>query len=1273
MKRIKPKWLLGATLVAAIVMSCSLMVQAAAPSFTGSGITSPTGASPAYRQAGATFTTTFTYASDPDTIPRWTKALVQLYDGDTLVKEIEETIPSARLDGGGADPSYTGTASIGMIIPPPPLPGLDEGLYDVKVFLSNSDGGGWSVSDTELGAVIIDETPPSAPGAPSTTTPTTDTTPDWTWTAATDPTILGGATPGSGVKGYWVRIGTTSGDDDVLTDTWVGNVLNWTTSLALTPDDTYYLSVCAEDNVGNLGDWATGSVLVDTTNPLAPTGLTATTPTNDTTPEVSWTAATDPGYPDSGSGIAGYNVQIGTSSGGSDVKVATWVGDITTFDDAAWAALGVTLAPDGTYYFQVQSVDNVGWTSGWAEVAIVVDTARPVLANGLPNVYGTDDTPTISADFTDVGVGLDASETTLTLTYDGTPTVITTGFTGVPGYADGLPATNIQYTPGSSLADGAYTVDMVAYDLAGNKTTPDPTLQWTFNIDTTPPTDPGSPTAGNLGDDGKWYINTLRPTFSWTASEDPDAPDGSPGSGLHHYWFQFGTEASKPGTGTDAWASATVEEPSVLATLGVTVQQWTPSTDLPLAADVDYSARVKAFDVLGNASSWVDPLIVYDPDPPTTPGAPVPEDDPTNDATPLWSWEGSTDDISGVDLYHIQIRRAGSADWDVLDTFLDIPDALAPGDEEWEQGLPLESGDYEIRVRAMDVAGNYSDWSEPGTVTVDVDPPAVPDMPQTASPTNDTTPTWTWDAVADADHYEVYLDGVHMTDDAVETDTEYTPTVALGEGQHYLQVSAVDALGNESALSEAGYVVIDTTDPQAPEMTALPEYTNADEIVFTWSAVTDAVSYDFRYSLDGGVVWTPVLGLTVPTYTVDISGAVDGAEILGSVIAYDEAGNDSPESDPASTIVDRTGPVVNAVSPLAPVTTNDPTPAWEWSGDDGTGCGVKGYWVTLDDEAAIWTTATSFTPAAALVDGDHILKVVGVDELDNEGTETVFATVSIDTTPPAIPGMPWTTSPTNNTTPHWYWTQVSGATRYNVYLDNVLMVTVLQPGDPGALVDWITAPALSEGEHYLQVSSLDELGNESALSEAGYVTIDTTGPVAPVVTLVTPSPTNEEQTWSWTRPADAVRYDFGESADGITPPAVFTDVGNVDTYKTDFAPDGTHYVMVRGYDALGNVGAWSAAASVVIDTTPPGVPTDLAVVSPTTDKTPTWGWSAMAGAAGYEIRLDGAIIEDVADAIVYTHSEELGDGSHTLEVRSYDDLGNKSAWCAPVTVVVDTA
>ncbi|MBC7083502.1 MAG: Ig-like domain-containing protein [Firmicutes bacterium] len=1433
---------------------------------------------------------------------------------------------------------------------------LGEGLHTVTVNVSDVAGNPateyeWTFSVDTVAPVLGSQNPD----------PWTDELqPDITFTAVEDGSGLDETTFSFSVVDSG---GTTVGGSG----TWADLTYTWNPDADLTPGETYTVTARISDIAGNTSNLLTWDFTVDTSGPTIDnakilsdgTDMGGGWETND--PSLTFSVDVE----DLGVGLTEPDPK-------SDITWLITKPDLSTIDEAGGAEgwtwvfqpqsgtstfdpTDANIDQEGVYSITVSAADALGNTATYpvapATYRFVYDTSAPTLTDATVtfnapmldlyedadgNIYTNDDTPTVTFTVADELSGFD-DDATGTITVTGAGGAVA----GISVFAGGAAAATITWDPDAAMDDGEYTATLTVDDDAENGAV----FTYTFRVDTTAyEVDPGSIVAGNQHDDGTWYINTRRPTWHWT--NPGDDPCGTvAGSGVKEYDVQVLLD--KDGAGEHAYDSPFYGVTVVVPTSGTSNEVWQHPDELPLTSGMQVGLSIVTRDNALNDSPAVDPPVIFDPNPPTAPGAPM-TTSPTIDQTPEWSWTGSTDDISGVDLYHIQIRRAGSPNWDILDTELDIPDALAPGDETWEQGLQLESGTYEIRVRAMDVAGNYSEWSDVGTVEIDVNPvaapvigaleegyntspiaidwndvtdgantisyvleyadnagfsgavsvplgvseysfdaatagegewwfrvktistvnvgetkesawsavvstiydvtppampvltletpdptnetpqrwswtapegavgykvsvdggawtdignactyettfattgthtfavkaydwlgnegdaatgdvdvdvtpPEVPGAPETVpaltsdntptwtwdpveaddlagykvlvdgsciidvgnvteftnldvlcdgthtlqvlaydavgnesdwseagtvvvdttapaapnapvveeSPTRDTTPKWTWNPVTD-EHgpvtYDVYLDGLFQIN---TSETEWTAP-ALDDGEHYLQVTAEDVLGNTSAMSERGYVVVDTEAPAAPQMMALPEYTNEDSVTFIWSAVTDAVKYDFSYSLDGGASWTTVTDLTVQTYTVDISGASDSDVIQGKAIAYDAAGNDSAESNVVSTIVDRTGPVVSAVWPVAPVTTADATPTWEWDGNDGDGCGVAGYWVTLDEDITVWTTDTWFTPASALEDGPHTVVARGVDELGNEGDPLEFAVVTTDTTPPNVPGMPQTTSPTNDTTPTWTWGAVSGAASYKVYLDDVLMTDDADETD----TQYTPTVALGEGQHYLQVSALDDLGNESAKSEAGYVVIDTTGPVAPVVTLVTPSPTNETpQIWTWSRPADAVRYDFGESADGTTPPATFTNVGNVDTYETNFTSDGTHYVMVRPYDALGNAGDWSAAASVVIDMTAPGVPTNLAVPSPTNDNTPTWTWTASTGdVATYEVSLDGAAAVDIGDVTSFT-SAPLADGVHSLKVRALDALRNASAWAGPAEVLVDT-
>ncbi len=1049
----------------------------------------------------------------------------------------------------------------------------------------------------------------------------------------------------------------------------------------------------------------------------APTTVKAPRFTNDTTPTFEWSGATDP---DPGSGIRDYKVEIWKCDGSAKVRgpyTAPHETDPHTWTLPETDAFAGSGADDGEYQIRVWTCDTDDNTSAdFGSCTFLLDTQPPVLSNGRPTGWGGSIQP-IQADFADACAGLDKSKTEVKQAYNGLSwDVDASHIGGIPSYNDGDKQITIGKFMTGWYCDGEWTFTMVAYDRAGNKADE---LVWKFNVDGTSPTAPGEPVAGNVRDDGRWYINTLRPTFAWTASKDPEAlNDHTPGSGLRDYWFQFG--AGKPDGQTDDWVGALVNQPGILPTPAVETQQLTPPADLPLVAGVEYSARVKAYDNLGNCTAWVDPLIIYDPDPPAMSGTPTTAT-PTTDKTPVWKWVGSKDAISGIDLYHIQIRRAGSAAWDVFDTFLDIPDRLNPGEQTWEQAFPLADGTYEIRVRAMDVAGNYSAWSGVGGVTVDATPPAAPGIPKATSPTRSQTPPWTWNPRHDMSEpgetpasYNVYLnDGLiaNVATNAFSAADYWTHDVGLlEEGTHHLQVTALDTLGNESSRSATGYVAIDLTEPAVPVMAVLPDYTNAKSLTFAWSTVEGGMRYDLWYMVDpDGNPETPneqaeiVGGILDQECTVNIENAPTGAKIWGVVCAFDAVGNMTEYSDLVSITVDREGPVVTLGALPATPTTN-PRPTWTWSGSDALS-GLHHYVVTIvtpgdGPQTQTQTTMTSFTPVSNLPDGAYVLKVYGVDNLGNAGVEESFTAVNIDTTAPAAPAIDPITKGYNTSPLTLKWNAVEDGDNATSYVLQWAKNAGFSGAHEAAIATGtqyefdFTEQDKGEGEYWFRVKTISTVNGSTVLpqtKESGWSAIvstiyDVTPPAASVLTLASKNPTNElTQEWTWSRPADAVDYDLYWSETDSAPDASTTPsaagVGNIDLYHTSFSNPGeekTYYVWVRGIDALGNKGLWSSTVadvtSVTVDMKAPAVSiTSPASAKNTNLSTFTWTWTGSDGEHGTGVQGYWVKFNDEAwswtIAPVFT-SSRLQHGANVLRVKGVDNVGNEGAAAVAHEVVL---
>lgn len=111
--------------------------------------------------------------------------------------------------------------------------------------------------------------------------------------------------------------------------------------------------------------------------------------------------------------------------------------------------------------------------------------------------------------------------------------------------------------------------------------------------------------------------------------------------------------------------------------------------------------------------------------------------------------------------------------------------------------------------------------------------PSVPGQPTATSPTTDTTPTFTWTASTDTDHYEVEWSTDSTFASGVVTGTSVSATCTLSTtacggptgltaGTWYVRVRAVDTAGLQSAYSASGQVVIQAVASPSPSPTVAP-------------------------------------------------------------------------------------------------------------------------------------------------------------------------------------------------------------------------------------------------------------------------------------------------------------------------------------------------------------------------------------------------------------------------------------------------------------------
>ena len=316
-----------------------------------------------------------------------------------------------------------------------------------------------------------------------------------------------------------------------------------------------------------------------------------------------------------------------------------------------------------------------------------------------------------------------------------------------------------------------------------------------------------------------------------------------------------------------------------------------------LAEETEYTVTVTAVDAAGNESARSEAATfttekAKDMEAPTVPSGVTVTDITETRATV--SWEASTDNVE-VAGYNVYVNDTKVNAAPVTGTTYDLT------------GLTEET-EYTVTVTAVDTSENESVRSEAATFTTlktedpkDTEAPTVPANVRTSDVT-ETTAKVAWDEASDnvgVVGYNVYVNETKVNDELV-TGTEYDLTGLTEETEYTVNVTAVDAEGNESVRSEAvTFTTLKTEEPADTEAPTVPANVKASEITYTkatiaWEASTDNVEvagynvYVHNTKVNASLVANP---------TYDLTGLTEGTEYTVTVTAVDAAGNESEPSE----------------------------------------------------------------------------------------------------------------------------------------------------------------------------------------------------------------------------------------------------------------------------------------------------------------------------------------------------------------------------------------
>lgn len=279
--------------------------------------------------------------------------------------------------------------------------------------------------------------------------------------------------------------------------------------------------------------------------------------------------------------------------------------------------------------------------------------------------------------------------------------------------------------------------------------------------------------------------------------------------------------------------------------------------------------------------------------------------------------------------------------------------------------LGQQAGTAEITVQAVDLAGQIV--TDTFVVTV-----GVPDATAVTGPVAPTTarPTITWDAVASADSYQLWVNQIGGQNSIISeqqlSTNQFQPTSDLADGSYRAWVRSQNAFGF-SQWSEAFVFTIGTS-PGTPTLSGPNGSITGAKPTFKWSAVGGADTYDLWVNAVG--IRNQIIRETALTGT-SFTAASDLPD--GTYKAWLRASNSSGTSrwSAAATFEITAGVVSTITGPTG--TSIGVRPEFTWTGDASA---TYELWVNAIGGTArvihdTGVTGTSFTPTSDLADGDY--------------------------------------------------------------------------------------------------------------------------------------------------------------------------------------------------------------------------------------------------------------------------------------------------------------
>ena len=564
--------------------------------------------------------------------------------------------------------------------------------------------------------------------------------------------------------------------------------------------------------------------------------------------------------------------------------------------------------------------------------------------------------------------------------------------------------------------------------------------------------------------------------------------------------------------------------------------------------------------------------------------------------------------------------------------------------------------------------------------------------PASGISTTDTTPAFSWTAVAGAAKYEIQIADSEANleinptvDDKNVSGASYTPTALTNLQMYHWRVRAVDGEGQAGAWSGTQTLNInfDTVSGLNP---ANGSSTTDITPEFSWTAVAGAAKYEIQIADSAAdlEINPTVDDKNVPGTSYTPTALTNKQTHHWRVRAVD--GDGQPGAWSGTQTLNVNFDTVSGLDPTDGSSTTDTTPTFRWTAV----AGADKYQIQIADSAAnlagsstVDAPGASYTPTTALTNLlTHHWRVRAVDSEGQPGAWSGSSSLQVEIG--AVSGLnPTDGSSTTDITPEFSWSAVAGAAKYEIQIADSEANLEINPtvDDKNVSGASYTPTALTNLQMYhWRVRAVDGDGQAGAWSGTQTLNInfETVSGLNPASGSSTTDITPE---FSWTAVAGATRYEI-QIADSAANLEINPTVDDKNVSGTSYTPTAltnkqTHHWRVRAVDGDGQAGAWSGTQTLNINfDTVSGL--DPADGSDITNITPEFSWTAVAGAAKYEIQiadseanLAGSQSVDVNDGTSYTPTTALTNLlTYHWRVRAVDGEGQAGAWSGSSSISI---